>query len=429
MNFQTLVERVKSLSGRSLVRGTAWLMLAKGARIFIQAAYFILIARALGAEQYGAFAGVVAMVAIATPFSSWGAEYLLVKNVSRNPSLFSTYWGNALLTTSVSGFLLLGLVQIFGQVILPDSIPPLLIFLVGLSDLIFLRYIDATIKSFMAVDQVQNAAKMNVLLSFKNLAAAFLLIQFFSRPTVTQWAFLYAISTIVAALMGIAMTNASIGKPKPKTSLIRPSMQEGFYFSIGLSSQTVYNDIDKTMLASLGTLNATGIYAAAFRLITVSFVPIQALLAASHAKFFKKGEKGIQGSLSLAKRLVPIAALYTSVCMVGLMLFASFIPFILGEEYRGAIAAIRWLSPLLVLKAISYFGADTLTGAGFQRTRSFIQIGIALLNCGLNFWWIPLYSWKGAAWSTLVCDGVLMITLWLLVFYHYRRQNQYQELF
>jgi len=425
---KNLIHRIKDLSQKSLVQGTAWLLLAKGSRIFIQAAYFILIARALGTEQYGAFAGVVALIGILTPFSSWGAENILVKHVSRNPTLFSTYWGNALLTTSISGTILLILAQILGGLVLPDEIPPALIFLVGLSDLIFLRFIDASSKSFLAVDKIKRTAQINILLSLKNMVAAIVLVQFYIQPQVLDWAILYLISTAIAAAVAVYMVSIIVGKPKPVPALIGPSMKEGFYFSIGLSSQTIYNDIDKTMLASLGTLGATGIYAAAFRIITVAFVPVQALLAAGYAKFFKHGEKGIKGSWGLAKRLIPVSVLYASLCTIGLMLFAPLIPYILGEDYREAVLAIRWLSPLLILKSVSYFAADTLTGAGFQGVRSGIQMGIAGLNCVLNLWWIPIFSWQGAAWSTLLCDGLLAALLWGVVWYYYRLQEDQEKL-
>ena len=35
----------------------------------------------------------------------------------------------------------------------------------------------------------------------------------------------------------------------------------------------------------------------------------------------------------------------------------------------------------------------------------------ALLNIGLNFWLIPVYGAMGAAWATLVTEGVLAVFL------------------
>lgn len=424
MFVNRLLFRIKALLDKPMVRGTMWLLIAKAVRIFIQAAYFIVIARALGADQFGAFSGVLAMVGILAPFSSWGAENVMVKHVSRNLSLFNTYWGNTIVMTFLSGALLLILAEVIGSVILPDSISPLIIFLIALSDIICLRLIDACAKAFLCVDKLNQNARINIILSSKNLIAAFLLITFFPQPTVLQWAFLYCISTAISAVQCVWTVNRVVGKPKPDPSLIPSEMKEGMYFSIGLSSQSIYNDIDKTMLASLSTLNATGIYAAAYRIITVAFVPVQSIVAAGYARFFKHGEKGIRGSYSFAKRLVPFAAAYSGTCAIALILFAPVIPYILGDEYRDAVGAIRWLAPLLVLKSLSYFGADTLTGAGFQGVRSGVQVGVAVLNTLGNLLLIPAFSWKGAAWATLLADGCLALLVWGLVYYYYRRQNQ-----
>ena len=65
---------------------------------------------------------------------------------------------------------------------------------------------------------------------------------------------------------------------------------EGLYFSTSLSAQNIYNDIDKTMLARMATLDAVGIYAAAYRLIDVAFIPVRSLLYAGYTDFFRAGQ-------------------------------------------------------------------------------------------------------------------------------------------
>ncbi len=39
------------------------------------------------------------------------------------------------------------------------------------------------------------------------------------------------------------------------------------------------------------------------------------------------------------------------------------------------------------------------------------MIGVALFNVVINFWLIPLYSWRGAAWASLLSDGALAFIL------------------
>jgi O-antigen/teichoic acid export membrane protein len=43
------------------------------------------------------------------------------------------------------------------------------------------------------------------------------------------------------------------------------------------------------------------------------------------------------------------------------------------------------------------------------------------VNLLLNLWWIPVYGWIGAAWSSLASDGLLAAANSVLVFELWRR--------
>ena len=106
MIFNNIILYVNRIKNNSLARDTIWTTFARGIGILIQAAYFIIIARVLGVQKYGAFVSVTALVSILAPFASWGSDHILVKNVSRKRSFFAEYWGNALLIILLSGFVL-----------------------------------------------------------------------------------------------------------------------------------------------------------------------------------------------------------------------------------------------------------------------------------------------------------------------------------
>ena len=427
MNLSKLKIPWTRLQQNSLATNTLWMLLAQGLRLVLQAGYFVIIARVLGPEQYGAFVGVTALISILAPFASLGGGNLLIKNVSRNKALFAEYWGNALWMIVVSGLGLFALVLLIAPATLPKTIPLLLIVLVCLTDLIFARVLDVAGQAFQAVLWLSKTAQLNILPQVTRIIAALALVSLFDHPQALEWTFLYLISTAVSALIAVFLVHRLLGYPKLALWRIKPEIAEGFYFSIGLSAQTVYNDIDKTMLARLASLSATGIYASAYRLIDVAFVPVRSLLAAAYSKFFQHGTSGITGTMGFAKRLLPLAALYGVGIGIALFCLAPVVPYILGNEYRDAIAALRWLAPLPLLKALHYFAADTLTGAGFQSIRSAMQAIVAIFNVSLNLWLIPAYSWRGAAWASLASDAFLVLSLWIAVAFIYRQQMQTSE--
>src|SRR5208283_1522712 len=196
---------LKTFSNSPLARNTAWMMVGQGLRLVIQALYFIEIARSLGVRNYGAFVGVVALVAI-----------------------------------------------------------------VGASDLFGLNIVTISGQAFQSFDRLNWTAIINVLMSAGRLLGAIILVALHPHPSPLQWGYIYFSCTATVAVFASIMVSTALGRPLFRHPFSRLEMREGFYFSAGQTAQTVYNDIDKTMLARLGTLEATGIYGAAYRLIDVS---------------------------------------------------------------------------------------------------------------------------------------------------------------
>ena len=60
-------------------------------------------ARVLGVDGFGAFAGVVALAALVSPFASLGAINLLVKHVSTGSRSAAVQFSNGVLVTVVAG--------------------------------------------------------------------------------------------------------------------------------------------------------------------------------------------------------------------------------------------------------------------------------------------------------------------------------------
>jgi len=422
MKFFGLKFRLSQILQNSLLRNTLWMLFSNGMKLLIQAGYFIMLARFLGTENYGAFVSVTALGGLFRPFASCGTGDLLIKNVSRNRNVFSEYWGNSLFVITVSGLIFTSLLLLIHDYVLPPQISLLVILIISISDLIFTLVIDTAGKAFIAINKVSIAAQIGILFSLKNLCAIVALLLCFKERNLITWSFLYFAFTLLAASITFILANRMIAAPKLALSKLKSEWHEGFYFSISLSAETVNQNIDKTMLARLSTLDATGVYSAAYRLIDIAFIPVQSLMGAAYAKFFQKGIAGVRGSINFAIRLSGISALYGIIAGLGIYFLAPVVPYILGNDYAGVVAALRWLAPLPFLMSLQYFAADTLTGAGFQGVRSVVQIATALFNFLLNVWLIPLYSWKGAAWSSLASDGLKMIILWGIVFFFYQQE-------
>jgi O-antigen/teichoic acid export membrane protein len=185
-------------------------------------------------------------------------------------------------------------------------------------------------------------------------------------------------------------------------------LRHALNFSIGGAFQIGTAEIDKTLLARFSTLEVTGIYGAAHRIIIVSFFPLMAFLAAVYPRFFEAGRSGIVQAQSFAWRIIPVVLIYTIAAAFTLWYAAPWIANILGIEYSETEDAIRILLILLVVQGLQYPFADALTGSGFQGLRTVGQGTAVVLSILLNVWLIPIFGWKGAAWAAVVTHIALL---------------------
>ena len=391
----------------TLARNSVWMLLGQGLKLVIQALYFTVIARSLGVQNYGAFVGVVGLVGIMSPFGTLGSGHLLIKNVARDARQFKRNCGLALLTTLLSSSALFGLVLLASTLLLPATISIRLVMLVAASDLFGTSTIALCGHAFMAFEQLKWTASINILVSTMRLAAAAILVALYHNPSALQWGAFYFASTSIVAIAALGMVFINLGVPVFNLSRTAAEFREGFYFSVSQSAQTIYNDIDKAMLARLSTLEATGIYGAAYRLIDVTCTPLASVLVAAYPNCFRVGVDGVAATFRYVKPLILRALGYAAIVAAALLVGAGVVPYILGAEYRLTVEALRWLAVLPLLKAVHFFLSDALTGAGYQALRTAINAGVAVFNICINMWIIPAYSWRGAAWSSIASDALL----------------------
>ncbi|TPW16792.1 MAG: polysaccharide biosynthesis protein, partial [Halothiobacillaceae bacterium] len=88
-------------------------------------------------------------------------------------------------------------------------------------------------------------------------------------------------------------------------------------------------------------------------------------------------------------------------------------PFRVGLEVVPILLLANLFLGIYVNLSIWYKLTDrTLLGA-------YVALGGATLTVVLNFWWIPLFGYLGAAWATLACYGSMALISYLLGRHYY----------
>jgi O-antigen/teichoic acid export membrane protein len=422
MNF--FVSRIREFLNGTTSKDISWVTLSQFLRIALQFFYFWIVARQLGAREYGQFIGASSTVAILAYFSSMGMGQILIRNISRDQTKFKIYWGKTIFFTIFFGFCLTALVTLSSFYLIRSSYTNLL-FLVAVSDFLFLPISNMCGQAYQAFNLIGKMSVQSLLPTIFRLLGALLLAYMNLNSSALAWAKIYLAASFGASLVSFILAINDLGWPtisfKCLIINIKKDLIEGFYFSSGLAGQRIYDDIDKSMLASMASPEIAGLYTVAYRMADIGYTPIRSLLTASYTKFFKVGSKGISEGLKLTKKLFPISFFYSILACFALIYFSPTIPKIFGEEYSGSVEILWWLAPLLIIRTSHSFAASILTGSDLHGMRTIVQIGASLINALLNYLTIPVYAWKGALFSTLVTEILLVMTLWCLVFIFKKR--------
>ncbi len=403
-------------------RNATWMLGGQGLQLAAQFAYFVIIAHVLGPRGYGTFVACTALALTMSPFSPWGMGHVMVKYVVRDPKMLPTYFGNALVVTIGFGLALTLLALLIRPIVLPPSISATMLVTIALADLICSQVTNLCSMVFQALERLRRSAQLLALSAGLRLIAAIVLASTTATPM--RWARLYAIAALVAACTGIIEVSWCCSRPRVRLNLLVPSVREGFHFATVEAAQMVYTSIDKTMLARLASVEAAAIYAVAYRFIEAAMLPIRALAAAAYPEFFRRGTDGVTSAYQFARQLLRRSVAYGLVVSIALFLASGLIPSIMGRGYADSSVALRWICILPMIKSIHASLTDVLTGANFQWQRSSTQILVAVFNVILNLWLIRAFSWRGAAWSSVLTDVVLMLALYLIIRRHVRREAQ-----
>lgn len=393
----------------SLLRGSLWMISGQGVAMAAQILYFVLIGRTLGSREYGAFVGVAALIASLSQCSSLGMEMILVRNVSRERASFARTWGHALILTTLGFLLLLAVSMLIARFALRPELRPLVPW-IALADGLLGKFVQLAARAFQGAGRLAWTARLTALLYVGRAAAAALLWKFSRahplQATAQLWAHLYWIATLAVALFALALATVHLGRPC-FARLRRSDLSEGLSFSLSSGSISVYNDIDKTFLVSLGEARAAGIYSAAYRVVDAASAPLYAVYAAAAPRFFREGARGVQAARAFARstlrRTLPLSV--SAAALVALS--APLLPVLFGPTFRDSVAALRWLCLLPVLRALHYSWGSAITGSASQWNRTATQFGAAALNLCLNALLIPRWSWQGAAIASLLTDAAL----------------------
>lgn len=398
----------------TLARNAGWMFVGQGLSTLNQGIYFLVVARLLGLTQYGLLAGVGAVVSLVSQYGSLGFGYVFLRYVGHDQKRFSVYWGNMLLLTAVLGTVLVAGLRIAAPWLLPST-PVSLVVCIAIGECFCSQLILCCGQVFQTYERMSTTATLNLLANFLKMVLAVVLLLKMHHATAWQWGYVSLSISAVVALSAVTTVLARVGLPQLDLRLLRMRLNEGFIFAVSGSTTSAYNDLDKAMLGHYGMSAANGIYTMAYRVVDIAYMPIRSIHAAAFPRFFRQGAEGIEGTERYARKILNKTVLFGVVVAAGMFLLAPVAPYLLGHTFSQSVEAIRWLCLIPLFRCFHLSAGDAMAGAGYQRYRLGAQAIAVAFNLGANLYLIPHFSWRGAAFASLLTDGGLGLLSWTVL--------------
>jgi O-antigen/teichoic acid export membrane protein len=407
------------LASSPLVRNTGWMAAGQGVNFFLQAAYFLLVARLLGVVEYGVFVGAFALVNSVTPYTSLGSTMIFMRYVSVDRSQAPAYWGNTLVITATASLVCAAVLGLTSGAILGHASLVLVLTLVVANCFTSQLVVNASMV-FQTFEQLKITAWLRTMSNLLRVIAIAVLLLGLHHATALECSIGLLIASSIGALVAGLQVRLAIGQTSVSMPLFRRRFFEGIGFAVAGSSQSLYNDVDKIMLDHYGMHAANGIYTMAYRVVDFATTPVLAVDSATLPRMFALSKSNDYAVLALARKAIPVAALAGLAAGLGALIGSPWITRLAGPGFLQSIGAIRWLCWLPALRGVHQLAGGMLTATGRQNWRTVAQLLIAGLNFVLNILWIPAHGWHGAAWASLISDGALSVINVLLVLLLFR---------
>jgi O-antigen/teichoic acid export membrane protein len=374
-------------------------------------AFYIVMARKLGQEQFGDFTFALSLALLCTVFAGFGVPEIIARTLAKDREA-----GPRLLSDGIVAVGAFGVVGAAAAVVIAavGGYAPEVVVTTGV--LATAAVVELISKIFYATFQgLEDMAP----------AATSLLIQRFFTAILGIALLLGGAGLVAAAVVYLAgallaQVHAAFRLARRRIRPLRPVSPAGARalvtasVTIGLTVllNTALFRIDSTILSAIKGNAAVGVYGAAYRLLestlflswafVTALLPVMARLSRTSSPTL--GEVYTLGFKLVAIVLLPLGAIFVA--------FAHpIVELIYGSAYLDSVSAVRWLGGAVALYGVSYLASHLLIAQSRPDALPWVNGTVLVANVVLNLIVIPRWSYDGAAAVTSISEAMLAIAL------------------
>lgn len=390
-----------------IIDNIGWLFFDKVLRMGVGLFVGVWVARYLGPEQFGLLSFAQAFTGLFGAIAVLGLQGVVVRDIVSDPEGAKLTLGTAAMLHLVGGLVTFLLILLaIAQMRPDDPLARAIVAILGATMLLSVSQIavywfESQVQSKYTV-WVQNGA-------FLLFAAVKVLLILNKAPLIAfVWAMLAEAAVVAIALLVVMGARGPVPS-RLRVSRARAKALLGDSWPLILSSLAVmiYMKIDQIMLGQMVGDVAVGVYSAAVRISEVWYFIPMIVVGSVFPAVLEAKRRDDELYYSRLQQLYDFMVLFSvSVALPMTFIATPLVMLIFGAAYAesGTVLAIHiWAAVFVFLGVASskWFLAENRQLLSLQRTASG-----AVVNVGMNFWFIPLYGPVGAAMATIVSYAI-----------------------
>jgi O-antigen/teichoic acid export membrane protein len=400
----TFPARFSRVALKTVARNFWALLTGEALARIIGIAIALRLARVLGVDGFGTLEVGLAVLVYLQLFVDGGLDLVATRAVARRPELRDQYAGNLIGLRLATAAMAVSAVLVINAL---TAQTPLL-------DGVVFRYALSVVPAacalgwaFQASERMRAVAAGNVITQLVYLAGVWYAVHD-GHGTLRVPIAYTAASAAGAVAVGLwYVRRYGWIYPRFDPGFWRTAMAQGLPVAGARGLRAVSYNFDVLMLGYLFTHAPVGLYAAAYRIVTLPLLGYATLFTALFPAVVRldPGERARFVAIGMAA----IGASALTIAIVLWSTAAALLTFLMGAAFTGGASALRLLAWSIPLTAAGGVCRQVLLASGHQRVDLVVVACGAVANVILNILLIPSFGLVGAATATVTAEGIVLV--------------------
>jgi O-antigen/teichoic acid export membrane protein len=400
---------------KGFARNAAWLLVAEATGKVASLLFVIVVARELGAREYGAFAFAVAFVAPFYRLSAWGVDSTVISEVARDHRKVAEIFPAGLLLRAGFGFIALVAAITFAPLFISGHHNLTAFVILGSALLLdeMSQFLSALFRSFERME-------FHALVIFSNrvLSVVFALVVLRLGGGLIAVCLTYFAGSLGAMAFGFFFLRRFLPRGtrlRPQRTVLRHMVRTGAPLGIASAVNMLAFRADTVILQAVKGTVAVAQYAVAYRFFdSLAFVGYN-LGDTAMPRIARQG-KGRDAARTFVLGSAAITAFYLPLALAYAFGGHWIVVTLFGGTYRPAAAALAWLGIAGLFYGVTYMARVGAIALGVRNQITWVAVIALTANLAMNAYAIPRYAGTGAGATTFlteVIESALLIVVFL----------------